>query len=1146
MRKILLATIAGFCFVAASAQQNYWSRSSKTNVASTDKAVARRSFPTQFDVYSLNMAPLRQQLFSIVGTQARSQSTIISLPNANGQLEQFEVVEASNFDVALQAKYPEIRAYSGKGLTDKGAMLKLSISPKGIQTMVFRLDGKPSEYMEPYSADHSVYAVFKSQRNKGDLPWVCSAPDVALATDVMNQAGRVEASTGELRVFRLAQSCNGEYANWHGATSNAQEALVLAAFNATYTRVNGCLEKDLGIHLNLIAGSTQVIYYNPSTDPYTTLGNWNSQLMNTLHNVLGDAAFDIGHMFGASGGGGNAGCIGCVCNNTLATGAGGSGPNNSYKGAGITSPADGIPQGDNFDIDYVVHEIGHQLGANHTWSFDTEGTGVNKEVGSGITIMGYAGIVSGLNAAAHSIDIFHQANIQQVQAHMPTRTCAATTNISANNATPVVAPVSNYTIPITTPFALTGAATDANAGDVLTYCWEQNDNVTGSTTGSASVASPTKTTGPNWLSFPATTSPTRLFPRLQSILTGASTTSGSINGGNNIGIEALSSVGRTLNFRLTVRDNSVYSSSAPVKVGQTAFTDMVVTVDATTGPFLITSQNSAVSYEAGSTQTVTWSVNGTTGAPINCANVRITYSTDGGSTFPTVLAASTANDGTENITIPATLTTTGRIKVEAIGNIFFDINNANVTVTAPVASFSFNSPGPIVASCPTPATVSATLTATYAGGHTNPIALTSTVAPAGPVVTITPATLTTTTTSAVVSITNANTLAPGNYTVTVTGTSAGAATQTRQIVFTITPTAPTITAQPVAQSPCLGANTTFSVTSPDATGYQWQVNTGSGFTNITNGAPYSGATTNTLTITGVTSAMNTYQYRVIASTTCGNTTSNAATLTVIIPATITTQPVATVAICENANTSFSVAATTGSGTLTYQWQFSADGGTTWTNIPGATSATYAQTGVPAGQNGYRFRVIVSAGCGSVTSSVTTLTVNRYPVVTFAPVSEVCASDEAFALTATPAGGTFAGTGVSGSTFTPSASIIGVSNVTYTATNAGCVTTVSRSIAVNDCAERHLRLSEFPATVVYPVPNSGNFNIRLNTDLYTKVGIRIFNANGQLVKSQDASGLRYGSVIPVSVTNVTTGVYQVYMYSDEHGGSSKSVSILIQK
>ncbi|MTV64577.1 reprolysin-like metallopeptidase, partial [Streptococcus pneumoniae] len=80
--------------------------------------------------------------------------------------------------------------------------------------------------------------------------------------------------------------------------------------------------------------------------------------------------YDIGHLLGASGGGGNAGCIGCVCQNPQSQ-------NDLAKGSGYSSPSDGKPEGDSFDIDFVAHEIGHQLGANHTFSHEIEGTGVS-------------------------------------------------------------------------------------------------------------------------------------------------------------------------------------------------------------------------------------------------------------------------------------------------------------------------------------------------------------------------------------------------------------------------------------------------------------------------------------------------------------------------------------------------------------------------------------------------------------------------------------------------------------------------------------------------------------------------------------------------------------------------------------------------
>ncbi len=660
--------------LAGFSQNNFWSANpqSRTSII-TDKSVNRQTYPTDIKLFRLNLDPFQKVLLSVVDNQPAKRSTIITVPNAAGGLEAFEVFEASNFEPALQARFPEIRSFSGKGITDRSATLKLSISPQGVQSMVFR-SGADDEFIEPYSKDHTIYSVYKAHREKGKLPWNCTTEDRKLSIGLSERMGTLQLaarSGGDLKTMRLAQSVTAEYSNYFGATSASQVSLVLAAINNTLTRCNGVYEKDLALHLNLVAASTNVIYYNPSSDPYSAAstgagGAWNNELQTTLTSVIGEANYDIGHLFGASGGGGNAGCIGCICTN-------------GSKGSGFTSPADAIPQGDNFDIDYVVHEVGHQLGANHTFSMNNEGTGVNKEIGSGITIMGYAGITS-QDVAPHSIDAYHQASISQIQTNLGTKTCPVTTTIS--NATPVVVALTNYTIPKSTPFALTGSATDANAGDVLTYSWEQNDNASSSQTGANSVASATKASGPNWLSFVPNTSPTRYFPKLSTILAGGLITGPLPGGDAGANIEALSSVARTLNFRLTVRDNAVYSSTSPVSVGQSQFKDMVVTVSSASGPFAVSVPNTAVSWPGNSSQTITWAVASTTATPVSCANVKISLSTDGGQTFPTVLSASTANDGSEVLTIPNVATSTARIKVEAVGNIFFDISNTNFTITA--------------------------------------------------------------------------------------------------------------------------------------------------------------------------------------------------------------------------------------------------------------------------------------------------------------------------------------------------------------------------------------------------------------------------------------------------------------------------------
>lgn len=662
-----LVALLSALFTAAQQQPEWTPLHNEVDIV-TDKAVGRQSYPEAFRLFQANLGNIRQLMMSITGTNASERKTTITLPAADGSMEKFEVVEASNFTAELQARFPEIRAFSGRSLTHPGSTLKISIDPDEIQTMVFR-DGAETEYMEKYSADGSIYAVFRRQRAAGELPWTCSTPDQQLAQSVNKGVQMFAVTNGSgnvLRTLRLAQSCNAEYANYFGAFSSADVAKVLAAFNATLTRCNGVYEKDLALHLNLIANTDKVIYYNPSTDPYTTLSSWNNQLQSALTTNIGEANYDIGHMFGASGGGGNAGCIGCICVD-------------GSKGKGITSPADNIPKGDNFDIDYVAHEVGHQLGANHTFSHSTEGTGQNKEVGSGITIMGYAGITSH-DVARHSIDIFHETSIEQILVNLNVKTCDVQT--TTPNTAPTVTVPSGFTIPISTPFALTGSATDA-AGQSLTYCWEQNDNASSTQTGSNSVASPTKTGGPNWLTFYPTSSPTRIFPKLSTILSGANVTGPPTGADAGVNIEALSSVARNLNFRLTVRDNVLYNSVTP-DVGQTAYGNVAVTVSGTSGPFAVTAPNTAVSWENGSAQNITWSVNNTNLSPISCTQVNILLSTDGGNTF-SMLLANTPNDGTQAVTINATgpfPISKCRIKVEAVGNIFFDIGNADFTINS--------------------------------------------------------------------------------------------------------------------------------------------------------------------------------------------------------------------------------------------------------------------------------------------------------------------------------------------------------------------------------------------------------------------------------------------------------------------------------
>jgi chitodextrinase len=635
---VALLAITSFAFAQ---QKPLWKAANKSDITVLESS---KQLP-QKNLLDLDVNSLKTSLINAPERKSiTSSNKIVSIPNENGTLERFKVYENPTMDPALSAKYPEIKSYVGIGVDNPTATVYFSISPLGFKSMKLEAD-KPAVFIEPFSQDLKTYSVYKKS-DKAPLldSFECKVAAQVNADLPSEIAARPNADDATLRTFRLAVSTTGEYTAYFGGT----KAQALAAINNSMTRVNGVFEKDFAVRMVLIANNDLIIYTSATTDPYTT--SYNSQLQSTLNSVIGSANYDVGHVFVRAANNGNAGCIGCVCVNAT-------------KGSGFTAST--IPTGDTFDIDYVAHEIGHQFGANHTFSFNNEGSGVNMEPGSGSSIMGYAGITP-QDVQTNSDAYFHAASIQQVTNNVKTKTCQ--TNTATGNSIPTANAGLDYTIPKSTPFMLTGSGTDAN-GDSLTYNWEQFDSAASTATGANSAASATRTSGPTFRSYPSSISPSRSFPRTQSVLAGATTTTGT-----EITVEALPSVARTMNFRLTVRDNRAGGSGNNSD-------DMIVSVNATAGPFSVSSPNTAVSYAGGSSQTITWAVAGTTANGVNCANVDILISTNGGTSYTTLLSA-TPNDGSQAVTIPNTAGTTNRIMVRGTNHIFYDVSNTNFTITA--------------------------------------------------------------------------------------------------------------------------------------------------------------------------------------------------------------------------------------------------------------------------------------------------------------------------------------------------------------------------------------------------------------------------------------------------------------------------------
>jgi hypothetical protein len=670
MKKTLLTVLVLFSitFFYGQKENNTWKEVAKPGVESSEK-YRRSTLPTDYKLFTFDYSKFIAQLNNVPNRNNFNgvSKVIVSIPNPNGKMVSYRIIETSTFEESLQAQFPEIRSFAGNAVNDASTVIRFSVSPyNGLSAIIRTASGESTYIIDPITMDNKTFIVFdRSKSKKADGSFICTTEEDITTFGPNLNKGAVNqmlnnADDGKLRKFQMAQSCTAEYSNYFGATSAAQVNLVLAAFNATYTRCNAIFEMDFNCTMELIANTTSVIYYNPSTDPYSppaNLGNWNAELGATLQSVIGNANYDIGHVFGDSGGGGNAGCIGCICST------------DNSKGTAYTSPSDGNPQGDFFDVDYVAHEIGHQLGGRHTFSHSAENSTVNVEPGSGVTIMGYAGITGATDVAAHSIPIFHAATIEQITINIKTKDCAGPNTgyclevVNTGNAVPAPSAPATKTLPIGTAFKLTGTATDANAGDVLSYCWEQVNDAT--TVGAAaSYPSGNKTNGPNFRSFMPKNNGTRNFPRLEDHVA---------NGIAGNTWEIIPTINRTLAFRMTVRDNKAGGGN-----NESVNTD--VTFNTSYGPFLITSQNTTgISYTQGSTQTIMWSVNNTT-ALVGSTNVNIKLSTDGGQTYTTTLESNTPNDGTQTVTIPNVSAPFCRILIEPTGNDYYAINTNNFAI----------------------------------------------------------------------------------------------------------------------------------------------------------------------------------------------------------------------------------------------------------------------------------------------------------------------------------------------------------------------------------------------------------------------------------------------------------------------------------
>ncbi len=716
MKKILtLFFFLSSLFSAQIEANNFWNDVAEEQVVLPENAEITQ-LPNQYRVLALDFQGMIETLRTAPMENTADAPIQFSMPLPNGAFEVFEIVESPIFAPGLAAKYPQIKTFAGKSVENPSVTIRMDYSSQGFNAILHTNGG--TVLINPYASGQTQYYIsFDIQEVDFGITTPQHACQVKHDEDVaqdydlprFNNGNVEDRSLGDpinLHKYRLAVATTAEFYSSHGNSIPN----VLASVTTIINNVNSILEKDVAIRLELIDNVEAVFFSNPVTDGFT---NGNPEDLNTenffaLNTAFTQDGYDIGHVFGTNAGG--LAQTGGVCNDNAK--------------ARASSSTFGAYAGALFYI-IVAHEMGHQFSALHNFNFcdaDNESWTTGFEPGSGSTIMCYAGASDcGPNyVQAVDDDYYHINAITRIRNFsrniISGGSCAEV--ISTDNTTPTasVNDASGFFIPILTPFELTGSGTDDEDNNFL-YNWEQYDAAD-----TLAILGMPVLNSPAFRSYPPTNNPTRIFPKISTIVNNASDIT-----------EVLVDYSRDFTFRFSVRD--CHPGGGGFDFADVAFQ----TIDGA-GPFLVNSPNDGTeTWEVGDYVEVTWDVSNTDIAPVNCQRVNIYLSTDGGFNYPITLAENTANDGSQFIVVPDEVGANVRVKVKAADNIFFDISNANFEIVpASTPNFAFNAPIIEGESLCLPSSVDIELTTAALAGFSEMITLSVAGLPAGATATFTP------------------------------------------------------------------------------------------------------------------------------------------------------------------------------------------------------------------------------------------------------------------------------------------------------------------------------------------------------------------------------------------------------------------------
>ncbi len=626
-----------------------------SSIPSTNKQAI---FPNSYTAFHLDDAALIATLK--LASSSPDKPTSILLPDVDNNFRTFLVWETPVMAPELQAQFPDIRTYTGVCEGNELITAKITSTPRGFHIMVYSPES--NYFIAPYShVRDGYYLVFnqKDYTNTAMSRGVCgvSSEQQSMVEGIpanINAAttpspGRALRQNGEVhRVYRCAIACTAEWAiAVSGGIPNTAD--VMNIIIALMNNANGVFERELSVRMELIPQNNLVVYLDPNTDPYTCDANNDCLIGENQTNF--DAVFptgseyDIGHILNTAGGG--LAQLNSICQN-------------GGKASGV-SGAFGAE-----DIGTIIHEMGHQMGSQHTFNSDQGGCSGNGsetsayEPGSGTSIMSYNGVCAADNVEGTPVNYYHVYSLDVMTSFLSTLTCGA----PEEGVPPIFIPdlADTYAIPKNTPFELLAPEAEAyESNPLITYNWEEWD--LGHFTELES-ASATWDAGPIMQSFAPTTNRLRTFPKMDVILSGDYSTIG----------QRLPKAERVMNFRLTARS---------LKSGYGTFntTDGATHIKvANLSEFRVLTPDDTATWDVGSTQTITWDTGGSRQDPINCSYVDIFISYDGGKTYSNQIVGETPNTGSYNWTVIDTYSDSVRFKVKGSGNIFFDISKADIRI----------------------------------------------------------------------------------------------------------------------------------------------------------------------------------------------------------------------------------------------------------------------------------------------------------------------------------------------------------------------------------------------------------------------------------------------------------------------------------